>query len=364
MAKRKSRLRTRRRKSTRGPIGAPPGTLSAHPDAQATRASVIAYGAEDIVERVAEKPARAKKDMDAQAVGWLDVVGLADVELIRAVGEAFELHPLALEDVVSPHQRAKVEEYPSRTFVVLRMPSIHEDGTLDLEQVSLFFGDRYVLTFQERDGDCFEPVRNRIRQGRGRIRSRGADYLAYALMDAVVDAYFPVIEHFGDRLERLEDRVLENPEESLVGEIHIIKRDLTAVRRAVWPLREAVSILLREERELVTEETRVFLRDVYDHTVQLVELVEGQRDIASGLLDVYLSSVSNRMNEVMKVLTIIATIFIPLSFVAGLYGMNFDTSSPYNMPELAWRLGYPWALGLMLAISLVMLWYFRRKKWL
>jgi magnesium transporter len=231
--------------------------------------------------------------------------------------------------------------------------------------VSLFFGERYVVTFQEREGDCFEPVRNRIRRARGRLRENRPDYLAYALLDAVIDAYFPIVEAYGDRLEALEDRVLEEPTSDVVSEIHAVKRELSNIRRAVWPLRDVVNLLLREQHPLLREDTRLYLRDAYDHTIQLVELVESHREIASGLLDVYLSSVSNRMNEVMKVLTIIATIFIPLSFVAGLYGMNFDRqASAWNMPELSWDYGYPAALGVMLAIALGMLWFFRRKRWL
>lgn len=259
-----------------------------------------------------------------------------------------------------------MEEYPTYHFVVVRMPTDDpaEPG-LELEQVSLFFGERFVLTFRERPGDCFEPVCERLRRSRGRFRRSGSDYLAYALLDAVVDSYFPIVESYGDRLEELEDRILTKPDSKLVNEIHAIKRDLVMIRRAVWPLREAVSQLVREEHERIRTETRLYLRDVHDHTHQLVELTETQREVAAGMLDIYLSSMSHRMNEVMKVLTIIATIFIPLSFVASVYGMNFDRDvSPWNMPELTWRYGYPFALALMAAIAVGMLVYFRRKRWI
>ncbi|CAG0953144.1 partial Cobalt/magnesium transport protein CorA, partial [Anaerolineae bacterium] len=277
----------------------------------------------------------------------------------------FSLHPLALEDVVHVHQRPKVEEYEAGFYLVMRMPRFEGAVNVELEQLSLFFGPGYVVTFQEREGDCLEPVRERLRGSRGRVRQLGADYLAYTLLDAVIDAYFPILEVVGERLELLEDRVLLHPDRAVVEDIHHVKRELIAIRRAIWPLRDAVNRLEREEHPLIDRETQVYLRDCYDHCVQLVELVETYREVATGLLDVYLSSVSNRMNEVMKVLTIIATIFIPLGFVASVYGMNFDTSrSPYNMPELEWRYGYPYVLGLMAAMVIGLLVYFRVKRWI
>jgi magnesium transporter len=364
MAKRKSPVRRRKRKSTRGPVGAPPGTLTIHPDALPSRASVITYDTAEVTEQVLSDLGVLTKMRERHRVTWVDTVGLGGEALIRGLGDALELHPLALEDVVHTHQRAKLDAYPGTLFLVLNMPSLREDA-LDLEQISIFIAKDFVATFQEREGDCFEPVRNRIRQARGRLRTSGPDYLGYALLDAVVDSYFPLLERYGERLEELEDRVLEDPTAALVSEVHAIKRELASIRRAVWPLREAVSMLLRDESPLITADTRLYLRDAYDHTIQVVELVESQREVASGLLDVYLSSVSNRMNEVMKVLTIIATIFIPLGFVAGLYGMNFDTSvSPWNMPELSWPWGYPAALAIMASIAIGMLTYFRRKRWI
>lgn len=366
MAKRKSRARrVTRRKRARVGVGATPGIITTQPGARPTSASLIAYDESDLVERPVSDAAAIQAALTDHRVLWVNVVGLADGALIEEIGRVFDLHPLALEDVVHTHQRAKVDEYPSSHFVVVRVPNDDpESPGLDLEQVSIFFGERFVVTFQEREGDCFDPVRERLRKSRGKVRRCGTDYLAYVLLDAIVDSYFPHVEGYGDRLEALEDRIVASPDQAIVNEIHAIKRDLVMIRRAVWPLREAVNSLLRDEHERIGAETRLYLRDVYDHTLQLVELTESQREIASGMLDVYLSSVSNRMNEVMKVLTIIATIFIPLSFVASLYGMNFDRSQPLNMPELGWRFGYPFALGLMAAIAAGLLVYFRRKRWI
>lgn len=366
MAKRKTRpKRARRRKSTRGPIGAGPGHIAPPPEALPSALSVLAYDGDSIEERQLSDGSALGPMLAKHEVTWVDVAGLADADLIRAVGKVFDLHALALEDVVHTHQRPKVEEYPSSLYLAVRIPHRHEDGALELEQISLFLGERFVVTFQEREGDCFEPVRERLRRARGKLRRLGPDYLAYALLDAVVDAFFPHVEAYGDRLDELQDRILSRPDEALVHEIHIIKRDLLAIRRTVWPLRDAINALLRDEHDVIKDETRLYLRDVYDHTVQLVELTEMHREVASGLLEIYLSSVSNRMNEVMKVLTIIATIFIPLSFVASVYGMNFDPeASPLNMPELGWRYGYPFALGLMGAIAAALLFFFRRRGWI
>ncbi len=366
MSKRRNRARRvrKKRRSTRAPAGAAPGLVSVQAEALPTHARLLAYDEGGIVERTIIDPESVREELERHRVLWVDVRGLANAELITGIGRLFELHPLALEDVVHTHQRAKVEEYASGYYLVVRIPHL-VDSCMELEQISIFLGERFVVTFQEREGDSFEPIRERIRTAHGRIRSLGPDYLVYALLDAVVDSYFPFVEAYGDRLEDLEDRILTDPDKTVINAIHEIKRDLLLIRRAVWPLREAVNLLLRDGSKQIGEETRLYLRDVYDHTIQLVELTETQREIASGLLDVYLSSVSNRMNEVMKVLTIIATIFIPLSFVTGVYGMNFDVSrSPWNMPELHWRYGYPFALGLMAAIAIGLLLYFRRKRWL
>src|SRR4030095_7850244 len=239
------------------------------------------------------------------------------------------------------------------------------DEALDTEQLSIFLGRNYVLTFQEHPGDCFDTVRDRISKAGGRIRNCGPDYLAYALIDAFIDDYFPVLEKYGERLEELEDEVITRADTQVIAQIHQVKRDLLVLRRAIWPLREAVNSLVRDPTPLISEETRIYLRDCYDHAVQLIDLLENYREIASSLVEVYLSSVSNRLNEIMKVLTIFTVVFIPLNFIASIYGMNFNTeSSPWNMPELNWRYGYPFTLGLMAAVALSMLIFFRKKKWI
>jgi len=347
----------------RAPPGTAPGTLVADPAASQPKISVIAYGPDDFEEIEIGDMDELTPLIGKYAVTWIDVIGLGNLDLIRRLGEIFELHGLALEDVVNLHQRPKLEEYADHAFIVTRM--VADGPSPTIEQVSLFLGENFLLTFQERPGDCFEPVRSRLRSGRGQIRSRRADYLAYSLLDAVIDGYFPVLEALGERLEVLEDRVIARPADMEAAEIHEIKRELLILRRAIWPQREMVNALTREALPYVTEQTRLYLRDCYDHTFQLMDIVETYREIATGLVDVYLSSVSTRLNEIMKVLTIIATIFIPLSFVTGIYGMNFDrAASPWNMPELAWYWGYPAVMGLMAALAVAMLYYFFRKGWI
>lgn len=347
----------------RAPPGAAPGTLVADPAAGAPAVTLIAYGPDGFEEiEITDVEALAPL-IGKHPVTWINVVGLGNIELIRRLGEMFSLHGLALEDVVNVHQRPKVEDYDEHAFIVSRMVAGGDSPTT--EQVSMFLGDRFLLTFQEKPGDCFDPVRARLRNSHSQIRSRPTDYLAYALLDAVIDGYFPVLERLGERLEELEDKVIAAPGTMEVTRIHEIKRELLTLRRAVWPQRDMLSALTREASPFVTDQTRLYLRDCYDHTFQLMDVVETYREIATSLVDIYLSSVSTRLNEVMKVLTIIATIFIPLSFVTGLYGMNFDTdASPWNMPELEWHWGYPMALGLMTAIAAAMLSYFYRKGWL
>jgi magnesium transporter len=294
---------------------------------------------------------------------WLDVSGLADHATIDAIGHQFGLHPLALEDVVHVRQRAKVEEFPEHLFVVVRI--VDSPETMRLEQLSMFIGADFLITFQEHAGDFFDGVRARLRQGRGRVRAAGPDYLAHALLDAAIDGFFPVLEALGERIETLEDAVIGDPQPEQVDELHQVKRELLDLRRALWPARDMVNTLIRNDSPLITDATRLYLRDCHDHTLQLIDIVETYRELASGLLDVYLSSLSARLNEVMKLLTIISTIFIPLGFIAGVYGMNFDPgASAWNMPELAWAYGYPFALALMLGVAAVLLGYFRRRGWL
>jgi magnesium transporter len=288
---------------------------------------------------------------------WVDVDGLGDVDAIRQIGEIFGLHPLALEDVINGHQRPKVEQYEGYLFIVARMASL--EGGLATEQLGMFLGKDYVVTFQELlPGDTLEPVRGRLRNAVGRIRAAGPDYLAYALLDAIIDHCFPVLEALGDSIQELENELLETPDISCVHKLHEYKRTLMQMRRFVWPERDVVSALLHDESGIIAPQTRVFLRDCYDHAVQIMDLVESYRDVTAGLLEMYISSVSLRTNEIMRVLTVVSAIFIPLTFVAGIYGMNFD-----NMPELKSRYGYFICLGLMVLIGAGQLYYFRRKKW-
>jgi magnesium transporter len=359
MTRRTKGLRVRRRTLP----GAAPGTLIPDPAAIGPSISLIGYGDEQIIEREDLSVEDVRSARGSTPIVWINVNGLADVELIQALGDVFGLHSLALEDVVNVHQRPKAEEYEDHVFIVTRMvvPGRH----VETEQVSMFVGSDFVLTFQERPGDCFELVRERLRQHKGRIRQSGKDYLAYALIDAVVDAYFPILEEYGERLESLEDAVVSRPSPELISKVHTMKRDLLSLRRAIWPHREMINALIRDETPLVTDQTRVYLRDCYDHAIQLLDIVETYREIASGLVDVYLSSMSTRLNDIMKVLTIIATIFMPLSFVASLYGMNFDTSaSPWNMPELKWAYGYPFALSIMTISTVLLVLYFIRQRWI
>ncbi|MDP8254311.1 MAG: magnesium/cobalt transporter CorA [Candidatus Alcyoniella australis] len=276
----------------------------------------------------------------------------------------FELYPLAMEDVVNIPQRAKVEDFESNYFMVT--PLIHMQAQPGYEQVSLFFGKDFVISFHERESAFLDLVRERIRKGQGRkIHLGGSDYLAYALLDTAIDHYFPALDHYSDQLDVLEQQIADKSERSHSAQIHTIKGELLAIRRSIWPLREALSSLMRDDSTLVQDVTRLYLRDAYDHIVQIIELIESSREVAMGLMDLYLSMVSNRMNEVMKLLTIIATIFIPLSFIAGLYGMNFDPEiSPLNMPELSWYWGYPFALTLMALMTAAMVLFFWRRGWL
>jgi len=360
--KSRSGKRRRRRRRRQAPPGAAPGTLIVDPDAPRPAIALISYTPENVVEAPIERPADLPPLLATPGVHWVNVNGLGDEATLRELGGIFKLHRLALEDVVNTNQRAKVEHYPDQLYVVAHQDHV-EDG-IGTEQISLFVGTNYVLTFQERPGDLFDPVRQRIREGRGRMREAGPGYLAYALLDAIVDFYFPVLESYGERLERLEDEVLVRPRRRSVDRIYAIKRELLVLRRSVWPMRDALHALLREETPLIQQEDRYYLQDVYDHAMRVLEMLESFRETGSSLLDVYLSSQSNRMNEIMKVLTMFASIFIPLSFIAGLYGMNFDTTSPWNMPELAWRYGYFFALGLMAAVAIGLVSYFVRKGWL
>ena len=343
--------------------GSAPGQVVVDPAARQPVTRVIAYDRENLIDRTIENIEEIRGMLGKSRVTWVNVDGLGSAEVIKKLGEIFHLHPLALEDVVHVHQRPKVEQYGEHVFIVARMACLEQ--RLETEQVSIFLGADFVLTFLEDPGDSFDPVRARLKAGHARARDQGAGYLAYALLDAIVDAYFPIVEEYGDRLDDLEDDVILRPERNAIARVHDAKRDLRTLRRAVWPLREAINGLIREPTPLLSDETRVYLRDCYDHTVQIIDLVETYRELGADLSDLYLSGLSNRMNEVMKVLTIISTIFIPLSFIAGVYGMNFDTqASSLNMPELKWRWGYPFSLALMASVTAAMLAFFIRRGWL
>ncbi len=342
--------------------GSAPGTLK-HTGARKTervRITLIDYDAESLVERQLERIEDSFPYAVEAPVTWVNVDGLHDEAVAEAVSDRFKVHRLAMEDVLSTTQRPKVEEYEDHFLVILKMLSFDpETDSLSTEQLSLIVGPNYLFSFQERPGDVFEPVRERLRQGRLRIRSRGTDYLAYTLIDAVVDNYFRILEQIGDRIEAIEQEVMDDASIELMHRIHHLKGEVMVLRRAVWPLRETLGLMYRGEIPNITEETQLFLRDVYDHCVQVIDTAETLREVLSGTMDLYMSGVSNRMNEVMKVLTIIATIFIPLSFFAGLDGMNFE-----YMPELGVRWAYPGLLLAMATLAGGMIWYFRRRGWI
>jgi magnesium transporter len=356
-------LHRRRRREHRPPPGEPPGSLSPAPYARPTHLHLVAYDADHLIEHQSQDVTEIEARARGVANVWIDVEGLRDIDTIRAIGQHYGLHPLTLEDIVQVVQRPKVDIYEGYLFVVLRLPRF-EKG-LVTEQLAIVLGDDFVITFGERPGECFGAVRGRLGHPHGRMRSKGVDYLAYALIDALIDVYFPILEHYGERIDELEEEVVERSTDGMVSQIHGLRRAVMELRRAVWPLREVLNVLTREGTPYVEPETRVFLRDCSDHVSQLLDMIEIDREVTATLLDLHLSSLSARMNEIMKVLTIIATIFIPLGFFVGLYGMNFDPEvSPYNMPELHWRYGYFYSLAVMAAIAFGMLAYFWAKGWI
>lgn len=345
--------------------GTAPGTLQPVEarDGTPVRVMVMDYSPERLIERELRSFEELLEFRDTPTVTWINIEGLHNLEMIRSLGQVFGFHPLTLEDVLNCGQRPKIEDYGAYHFMVMKSLRL-VDGELEIEQISFFLSGNYVITLQEIPGDSFEAVRQRIRQGKGQIRKMGPDYLAYALIDALIDEYFPVLEVYGERLEELENELLLRPSAELLKTLHQIKRELLVLRRSAWPERELLSNLQRNDSQLIRPEVQIYLRDCYDHTVQVIDMIETYRDLAAGMMDVYLSSTSNRMNEVMKVLTIISTIFIPLNFIAGVYGMNFNTeASPFNMPELHWYFGYPAVLLVMLTVAVSLIFYFRHKGW-
>lgn len=348
MAKGKRRSRKRKRATPNIVPGTSPGTLILDPAAPPPVITLFAYGDSNIEEKTIvdtdQLPGYLNKTW---SVVWVNVEGLGNIETIKAIGEIFKIHSLALEDVVSSHQRSKLEMYGDNYFLISHMMELEED--LVTEQVSIFIGRGFVVTFQDGPLDCFEKVRERIRNHVGKIRTVGSDYLAYALLDSVIDCYYPVLEKYGERLEEIEDEIVEKGSRATIRRVHNVKRELLVMRRAIWPLRDAISNLLRDSSDIFTPDTMIFMRDCHDHAVQICDFIETFRELGSDLMDVYLSSASNKLGENMRLLTIITTICAPPTVVAGVYGMNFNTQkSPFNMPELDWYYGYPFALCLML----------------
>lgn len=350
------------------PPGTAPGTLQPQtPDeeAGAFRIQLVDYSHEGMEERELSSAHECKPFLERDSKTWIQVNGRPSADTLRSLGNQFGLHELALEDVVNSGQRPKVERYGDQLFIVLALPT-YVEGTLDLLQISLFLGENYLICFCPALEDIFQPIRKRMRPpNNSRFRSHGVDYLVYAIADLVIDQGFPVLESFGDEIENLEEELLVQPSRDTLAWIHQLKRELILLRRMLWPQREVINYLLRGEETLIHENTHVYLRDCYDHCIQIMDLLESFRDMATGMLDVYLSSISNRTNDIMRVLTIIATIFIPLTFIVGVYGMNFSNDkSPWAMPELHWYYGYPLFWLLVIAITGGLLWFFRRRGWL
>lgn len=356
------------RGSRRTPIHHAPGTLVSHAEALPTSIHVTHYTETEITEDEEAGVDGIREMLGRPGVLWVDVHGLRDVDAIASLGEAIGAHRLALEDVVNVPQRPKVDDHGDHLFLTLRAMRLAEERGMEAGQVSLFVGSNYVLTFHEEGGDCLDSVRERLQRATGRVRGAGPDYLMYALVDAVIDGYFPLLEHYAEQLEEMETAIVHpsrDDDRDTIMRLHALRRDLLGMRRRFAPLRDAVATMLRGESPLIHEDTRPYISDMHDHITRAAELAESYSELSGDLMDFYLSISSHRMNEVMKVLTIIATIFIPLSFVAGLFGMNFDgAASPWNMPELQWYWGYPAALLIMAVIAVGLLALFRRKGWL
>lgn len=346
--------------------GSTPGTLNIEEDAPPPEIILIDYSEKERVRRVLNNPEDCIPYLDTESVSWIDVLGLGCEDVLQRLGTVFELHPLVLEDIVNVPQRAKVEDYENHLVIISHMVLLKDNSTgFWNEQVSLVLGKHYLLTVQEEPSrDCFGPVRDRIRSGKGTIRKQKADYLAYTLIDSIIDGFFPVLEAYGERIEELEDEVVANPTRRTIEKIYQIRRELLALRRAIWPQRDAINSLIRDGSELISAEVRIYLRDCYDHAIQVMDMVETYRELSSGLMDIYLSSVGNKMNEIMKFLTVMSSIFIPLTFIAGIYGMNFNTEkSPLNMPELNWYWGYPACLAAMFIIAVSLIYFFWQRGW-
>ena len=352
----------RRLKKRSGKAGLPPGSLIHIGDrlTEKTKITVFDYDEAHLQEKEIKTVGECRQFKDSPTVAWIHIEGIHDTQILEELGAVFGLHPLTLEDILNTDQRPKMEDFCEYIYIVLKTfynPSDENNETTS-EQISIILGSTFVISFQEKETDIFKPIRERIRAGKGRLRKSGADYLAYSLIDTIVDNYFTILEHLGEKIEIIEESLVKNPSTQTLQAIQHLKREMIFLRKSVWPLRETISSLERTECQLIKEATGLFLKDIYDHTIQVIDTIETFRDMLSGILDIYLSSISNRMNEIMKVLTIIATIFMPLTFLAGVYGMNFK-----YMPELEWHWGYFFILGIMITIAVSMLVYFRKKRW-
>ncbi len=347
----------------REPVAASPGTLRIESD-ERPRIFIVDYSPDHIEERAIDDVEDLRTYLEKDSITWIDVHGIGHAPTFERLGELLGIHPLALEDIVNVPQRPKTDPYPTQQLFVTRMVSLRQGHVLS-EQLSILFGKNFVLTVQEEPlVDCLDPLRERVRQARGNIRRLGSDYLAYAIFDTVIDGFYPVLEHFGEVLEETELAAL-GPGAAPSTQIFALKRELLQLRRAIWPQRDLLASLMRDESPLISSETRMYLRDTYDHAVQVMDMVETFREIASSLMDLVMTGVSNRMNEVMKVLTVLSTVFLPMTFIAGVYGMNFDPQrSPWNMPEIEWAYGYPFAIALMLTSAISLLVYYRSKGWI
>lgn len=348
------------------PPGTPPGTLTERPlpETGGGRITLIDYSISDLIEKELLTVDECQPYLQQPTTTWIHIQGQPTPATLEQFSRLFTLHSLALEDILNTGQRPKVESFDEQLFVIIGLPTLIE-GHVVIEQISIFSGRDYIISFHRGGSDPFEPVRRRLHSRSGKIRTHGSDYLLYCLLDVTIDEGFPVLENFGEQIEALEEELLEQPGQETLRKIHAIKRELLFLRRLLWPQRELLNRLIRDDSALLHEETALYLRDCYDHTIQIMELLETYRDMTASMLDVYLSSISYRLNDVMRVLTVIATIFIPLTFVVGVYGMNFsvNTESPWSMPELNWYYGYPLLWFIMLSIAAGMVTFFKRKKW-
>ncbi len=342
--------------------GTIPGTLIhiGEKKTENQKVTIFDYDTNELIEKEIVNMDELLTFREKPTVTWINIDGLHEVKTIEKIGSIFEIHPLVLEDILNTKQRPKTEDFTDYVFIAMKMLSLDKNN-MDIisEQFSMILGKNFVISFQEFEGDVFKNVRDRIRTAKGRIRRMKSDYLTYSLVDAIIDNYFGILENFGEKIETLEDIIIESPQSDTLEEIYKLKRTFINLRKSVWPLRELISSIIRDESELFTSKTNIYFRDVYDHTIQVIDTIESYREMVSGMLDIYLSSMSNKMNEIMKVLTIFAAIFIPLTFLAGIYGMNFKF-----LPELNWKWAYPvwWILALVIGIGMLL--YFKKKKWL